>query len=419
MALTHENVMELRREFPALGQTFDGRPIAFFDGPGGTQVHGTVIDAVARYYTEANSNSHGAFEFSRRTDKTVLAARAAIAEFVHANRPEEIVFGASMTALTFNLSRAIGRTLSAGDEVIVTRLDHDANVAPWVALEERGVVIRRIDFDPKDCTLDMDGLRAAIGPKTKVVAVGAASNAVGTVNDIARIARWAHNAGAWIYVDAVQYAPHAAIDVQALGIDFLACSAYKLYGPHLGILWGRYDLLDTLSAYKVIPANDAPPDKFETGTPNFEAMAAATAAVDYIASVGRRFGEIGASASRRTEIVAGMAVIREYEMELAERLVDGLQDLRGVRIYGITDRARFEKRMPVVSFTLEGHVPADIARRLAEHAIFAWNGDFYAVHVIERLGLAATGGLLRIGINHYNTVDDVDRLLALIKEMAV
>jgi len=418
MALTHENVMELRREFPALGQTFDGRPIAFFDGPGGTQVHGTVIDAVARYYTEANSNSHGAFEFSRRTDRTVSEARTAIADFVHANRADEIVFGASMTALTFNLSRAIGRTLSAGDEIIVTRLDHDANVAPWVALEERGVVIRRIDFDPTDCTLDMDGMRAAIGPKTKVVAVGAASNAVGTVNDIAQIARWAHDVGAWIYVDAVQYAPHAAMDVQALGIDFLACSAYKLYGPHLGILWGRYRLLDTLSAYKVIPADDAPPDKFETGTPNFEGMAAATAAVDYIASVGRRFGEAGASASRRTEIVAGMAVIRRYEMELAERLITGLQSIRGVRIYGITDRARFEQRMPVVSFTLEGHAPADIARRLGEHGIFAWNGDFYAVHVIEWLGLAATGGLVRIGINHYNTVDEIDRLLALIKEMA-
>ena len=418
MPLTHENVMELRREFPALGQTFDGRPIAFFDGPGGTQVHGTVIDAVARYYTEANSNSHGAFEFSRRTDETVSAARTAMADLVHASRPDEIVFGASMTALTFNLSRAIGRTLSAGDEIIVTRLDHDANVAPWVALEERGVVIRRIDFDPTDCTLDMDGMRATIGPKTKVVAVGAASNAVGTINDIAQIARWAHDVGAWIYVDAVQYAPHDTIDVQALGIDFLACSAYKLYGPHLGVLWGRYRLLDELAAYKVIPADDAPPDKFETGTPNFEGMAGATAAVDYIASVGRRFGEAGASASRRTAVVAGMAVIRRYEMELAERLMGGLQSVRGVRIYGITDHARFDERMPVVSFTLEGQAPADIARQLGKQGIFAWNGDFYAVHVIEHLGLAPTGGLVRIGINHYNTADEIDRLLALINDMA-
>ena len=418
MPLTHDSVLELRREFPALGQMFDGRPIAFFDGPGGTQVHSSVIKVISRYYTEANSNAHGVFEFSRRTDDTVSSAREAIADFVHANRPDEIVFGASMTALTFNLSRSIGRTLSAGDEIVVTRLDHDANVAPWVALEELGVVIRRIDFDPRDCTLDMDGLHAAIGPKTKIVAVGAASNAVGTVNDIARIARWAHEAGAWVYVDAVQYAPHAAIDVRTLGIDFLACSAYKFFGPHLGVLWGRYDLLSKLPAYKVIPADDAPPDKFETGTPNFEGMAGAAAAVDYVASVGCRFGEVDAGGvSRRAQIVAGMAAIRRYETELATHLIAGLQRIPGVRIYGITDPARFEERMPVVSLTLEGHAPADIARRLGEEGMFVWNGDFYAVHVIERLGLADKGGLLRIGLNHYNLAGEVDRLLAVIGDI--
>ncbi|MBN1858832.1 cysteine desulfurase-like protein [Candidatus Bipolaricaulota bacterium] len=418
MPLTHDGVLELRREFPALGQMLGGRPIAFFDGPGGTQVHGSVIEAISRYYTEANSNAHGVFEFSRRTDDTVSSAREAIADFVNANRPDEIVFGASMTALTFSLSRAIARTLSPGDEIIVTHLDHDANVAPWVALEELGVVIRRIDFDPRDCTLDMDGLHAAIGPKTRIVAVGAASNAVGTVNDIARIARWAHDAGAWIYVDAVQYAPHAAIDAQTLGIDFLACSAYKFFGPHLGVLWGRYELLDGLAAYKVIPANDVPPDKFETGTPNFEGVAGAAAAVDYIASVGRRFGGAAAGAPRRTEIAAGMAAIRRYETELATRLIAGLQTIPGVRIYGITDPARLEERMPVVSFTLKGHAPEDIARRLGEEAMFAWNGDFYAVHVIERLGLADKGGLVRIGLNHYNLAGEVDRLLARIGDIA-
>ena len=418
MPLTHDSVTELRREFPALGQTVDGQPIAFFDGPGGTQVHGSVIDAIARYYTEANSNAHGAFEFSRRTDETVSSARAAMADFLNAKRPEEIVFGRSMTALTFNLSRAIGRTLSAGDEVIVTRLDHDANVAPWVALEELGVVIRTIDFDPKDCTLDMDSLHAAIGSKTRVVAVGAASNAVGTVNDIALIAKWAHDAGAWICVDAVQYAPHAVIDVQELDVDFLCCSAYKFFGPHLGVLWGRYDLLDELPAYKVIPAPDAPPDKFETGTPNFEGMAGAMAAVDYIASVGHRFGEATADASRRKKTVAGMAAIRRYETTLAVRLVEGLESIRGVRIYGITDPAHFDKRMPVVSFTFEEHTPVDVARKLDEDAIFAWSGHFYAVHVIERLGLAAAGGLVRIGINHYNTAGEVDRLLTAIGDIA-
>jgi cysteine desulfurase family protein (TIGR01976 family) len=410
--------MELRQEFPALGQTLDGRPIAFFDGPGGTQVHGSVIDAIARYYTEANSNAHGAFEFSHRTDATVSSARAALADFLNAERPDEIVFGPSMTALTFNLSRAIGRTLEPGDEIVVTRLDHDANVAPWVALEERGAVVRMIDFDPKDCTLDMDKLQAAIGPKTRIVAVGAASNAVGTVNDIKRIAGWAHDAGAWIFVDAVQHAPHAAIDVQGLDVDFLSCSAYKFFGPHLGVLWGRHDLLDKLPAYKVIPAEDAPPGKFETGTPNFEGMAGATAAVDYLASVGRRFGPLPADASRREEIVAGMTAIRSYERTLAERLVGGLEAIRGVRIYGITDSSHFGERMPVVSFTLEGHAPDEVAGQLGDEAIFVWNGDFYAVHVIERLGLKEAGGLVRIGINHYNTAEEIDRLLAAIEQIA-
>jgi len=418
MALKRENVMELRREFPALGQTFDGRPIAFFDGPGGTQVHSSVIDAMTRYYTEANSNAHGAFEFSRRTDATVSAARAAMADFLNAPRPGEIVFGPSMTSLTFNLSRAIGRTLSAGDEIIVTRLDHDANVAPWASLEEAGAVIRRIDFDPADCTLDMDELRASIGPKTRIVAVGAASNAVGTVNDITRIAEWTHDAGAWIFVDAVQYAPHAVIDVQALDIDFLVFSTYKLFGPHLGVLWGRYELLDALLAYKVIPAADAPPDKFETGTPNFEGMAGATAAIDYLASVGRRFSQPASGGRRRAEIVAGMTAIRTYERRLVQRLIDGLQAIRGIRIHGITDSARFDERMPVVSFTLEAHAPEEIARRLDERSLFVWNGDFYAIHVIERLGLAEAGGLVRVGINHYNTAEEVDRLLVALGEIA-
>ena len=422
MPLTHDGVVELRREFPALQQMLDGRPIAFFDGPGGTQAHGSVIDAIARYYTEANSNAHGAFEFSRRTDETVAAARTAMADFLNAERPDEIVFGPSMTALTFNLSRSIGRTLSAGDEIVVTRLDHDANVAPWIALEERGAVVRVVDFDPEDCTLDMDKLQAAIGPKTRIVAVGAASNAVGTVNDVRRIAKWAHAVDAWIYVDAVQYVPHAPIDVQALDVDFLAFSTYKLFGPHLGVLRGRYALLDVLPAYKVVPAKDAPPDKFETGTPNFEGMAGATAAVDYLASVGRRFGEaLGATypeRQRREDIIAGMSAIRRYERALAARLVAGLETIRGVRIYGITDPSRFDERMPVVSFTLEEHAPSDVARRLGDEAIFVWNGDFYAVHVIERLGLTEAGGLVRIGINHYNTENEVDRLLAAIEGLA-
>ena len=239
MALTQDGVMELRGEFPALEQTIGGRPIAFFDGPGGTQVHGSVIDAIASYYRQANSNAHGAFEFSRRTDATVSAARQAGADFLGAGSPDEIVFGPSMTTLTFSLSRAIGRILTPGDEIVVTRLDHDANVAPWLALQEQGAVVRVIDFNPTDCTLDLEGMQTAIGERTKLVAVGAASNAVGTVHPIERIAQWAHAAGAWVFVDAVQFAPHAPIDVAALDVDFLSCSAYKFFGPHLGLLWGR------------------------------------------------------------------------------------------------------------------------------------------------------------------------------------
>jgi cysteine desulfurase family protein (TIGR01976 family) len=417
MALTHEVVMDLRREFPALSQELDGRPIAFFDGPGGTQVHGSVIEALTRYFTEANSNAHGAFEFSRRTDATVTAAREAMADFVGSRRPDEIVFGPSMTSLTFNLSRAIGRTLQPEDEIVVTRLDHDANVAPWAALEESGAVIRWVDFDPTDCTLDMDGMHASIGDRTRLVAVAAASNAVGTVNDFALIARWAHEVNAWIFVDAVQYAPHAPIDVQELDADFLSFSTYKLFGPHQAVLWGRYDLLDRLPAYKVIPAGNVPPDKFETGTPHFEAMAGSTAAVEYIASVGRRFGQ-PANESRRAALVAGMETIRAYEQDLAERLIKGLQEIEGVRIYGITNPDRLNERMPVVSFTLDGHGPRATAQRLGDRAIFLWSGHFYAVHAIERLGLAGSGGVVRIGINHYNTQDEIDRLLEALSEIA-
>lgn len=422
MALTQDGVMKLRGEFPALAQMLDGQPIAFFDGPGGTQVHGSVIDAMTRYFTEANSNAHGEFEFSRRTDATVTAAREAMADLLGARRRDEIVFGPSMTSLAFNLSRAIGRTLEPGDEVIVTKLDHDANVAPWVALEEQGAVIRRVDFDPADCTLDMDGMRAAIGERTKLVAVGAASNAVGTVNDIKTIAQWAHEAGAWIFVDAVQYAPHAPIDVQALDADFLSFSTYKLFGPHHAVLWGRHELLDRLPAYKVIPAADAPPDKFETGTPHFEAMAGATAAVNYIASVGRRFGapELGSPSDdrRRAALIAGMEAIRTYEQELTKQLIAGLQRIEGLRIYGITDSDRVDKRMPVVSFTLDGLEPDTIARQLGAQAIFLWSGHFYAVHAIEHLGLAEAGGVARVGINHYNTAEEIDRLLEAIGAIA-
>jgi cysteine desulfurase family protein (TIGR01976 family) len=422
MPLDKAAVSSLRAEFPALQQTVNGRPIIFFDGPGGTQVPGTVIEAMTRYYTEANSNAHGAYLFSHRTDETRDEARRAMADFLNAPRPEEIVFGPNMTTLTFNISRSIGKILSEGDEIVVTHLDHDGDIAPWLALQERGIVVRWADFDQADCTLDMASLEAAITPRTKLVAVGYASNATGTVNDVRRIAEMAHAVGAWVFVDAVQYAVHGPIDVQAIDCDFLACSSYKFFGPHMGILYGRYELLDMLPAYKVRPAPPDPPDKFETGTPNFEGQAGVTAAVDYLASVGRRFGrelagEFAGFEGRRRDLKAGMAAIHTYGQELCQRLVAGLQEIPGLRIYGITDPALFDRRVSTVSFTLEGLTPNQVARRLNEANIFVWDGNFYALAVTTRLGLEEQGGLVRVGVVHYNTAEEVDTLLGMLADM--
>jgi cysteine desulfurase family protein (TIGR01976 family) len=422
MPLTETVVSSLREEFPALQQTAGGRPLIFLDGPGGTQVHRSVIEAMERYLVQANSNLHGGFLYSRRTDETVDAARQAMADFLNASRPEEIVFGPNMTSLTFSLSRAVGRTLSPGDEIVVTCLDHDANIAPWLALQERGAVIRHVDFDPEDCTLDVASLEAAITSRTRLLALGYASNAVGSINDVALAVDRAHAAGAWVYVDAVHYAPHGPIDVQALGCDFLVCSAYKFFGPHQGVLYGRYDLLDALPAYKVRPAGDAPPHKFETGTQSFEAMAGTTAAVDYLASIGRRYGAEFAAGypgfeGRRLALKTAMAAIREYEGALCSHLIAGLQAIPGLHIYGITDPARFGHRVPTVSFTMDGLTPAQISQQLDRANVFAWAGNFYALAVTERLGVEEQGGLLRIGLAHYSTVQEIDTLLGVLADM--
>lgn len=415
-------VTTLRAEFPALQQTKDGRPIHFFDGPGGTQVHGSVIDAIGRYLTEANSNAHGEFLFSQRTDETAVEARQALADFVNAPTPDEIVFGANMTTLTFHISRAIGKTLKPGDEIVLSRLDHDANIAPWLALQELGAVIRYVDFNPVDCTLDMSAMEAAMSSKTKVVAVGYASNATGTINDVNRIAELAHAVGAWLYVDAVHFAPHGPIDVQSTGCDFLVCSLYKFFGPHLGALYGRYALLDALPAYKVRPADNKPPGKFQTGTANFEAMSGATAAINYLASVGRRFGgqynsQYVEFEGRRRDLKAAMTAIRTYETDLCRRLIEGLQKIPDLTIYGITDPSRYDHRVPTVSFTMQGITPQMIAQRLGAANIFAWNGNFYALSVTEQLGLEEKGGMLRVGINHYNTAAEVDFLVGVLSDM--
>ncbi|HOG46458.1 MAG TPA: cysteine desulfurase-like protein [Anaerolineae bacterium] len=413
----------VRPEFPALAQTdAQGRPYVYLDGPGGTQVHQSVIDAMARYLVHANANSHGAFLTSRRTDETVAAARAAMADLFNAPSTDEIVFGANMTTLTFHISRTIGTLLQPGDEVVTTLLDHNANVAPWLRLAEQGVLVRQVRFHPEDCTIDMDEMRGAINPRTRVVAVGYASNGVGTINDVAQVTRWAHEAGAWSYVDAVHYAPHGPIDVQAIGCDFLVCSAYKFFGPHEGVLWGRKEILEQLRPDKVRPASDTVPHRFETGTQNHEAIAGTLAAVEYLASLGRRAGEAFKHEyphlmGRRLELKAAMAAIRAYERALVWPMIAGLQAIPGLKVWGIIDPARAAWRAPTVSFTLQGQHPAEIARRLGDEGIFVWDGNYYALTLMEELGLEAHGGMVRVGLAHYNTAEEVQRLVAAVRRV--
>jgi cysteine desulfurase family protein (TIGR01976 family) len=422
MPLDEKAVRSIRSEFPALMEKVNGRPVVFFDGPGGTQVHGSVIKAITRYFTSANSNTHAAYLYSRRTDEAVYEGRRVMADFLNTSKPEEIVFGPNMTTLTFRVSQAIGDTLSAGDEVVVTRLDHDANVSPWLALQAKGVKVRFVDFHPTDGTLDMDDMERVINRRTRLVAFGYASNALGTINDVRTIVDMAHSYGAWAFVDAVHFAPHGPMDVQELGCDFLVCSAYKFFGPHLGVLYGRHGILESLPPRKVRPAGDAPPDKFETGTNNFEGICGVAAAVEYLASLGRRFGDDSAEdtrglTGRKKEIRLGMSAIRAYEKSLGKGLLAGLVKTNGVRVYGISEEERMEQRVPTFSFTVKGRTPREVAAGLDRENIFVWDGHFYAVEAIRRLGLMNEGGVVRIGLYHYNRMEEVAMFLEAISKM--
>jgi cysteine desulfurase family protein (TIGR01976 family) len=412
----------LRSQFPALALQDAGRPAVFFDGPGGTQVPRRVIEAMTRYLIQANANHGGAFRTSQESDATLRAAHAAMADLLNAPSAQEIVFGANMTTLTFALSRAIGRTLAPGDEIIITRLDHDANRAPWLALRELGVTVKEVDFDPADCTLRLDDLAAKLSPRTKVVAVGYASNAVGTVNPIGEIARLAHAAGAWLWVDAVHYVPHGPVDVQALDCDFLVCSPYKFFGPHSGVAWGRYELLEELRAYKVRPAGDLPPDKFETGTQSHEAQAGVLAAVEYLAELGEELGagfagQFPGFSGRRLALKQAMAAIQSYERALFADFVAGLLALPGLSFYGIREAERFNQRTPTAAFRLAGHTPQEVAEHLARRGVYVWAGNFYALAVTEALGLEESGGVVRAGLAHYNTAEEVAYCLACLREL--
>ena len=408
----------VRSQFPALARRLDGEPVVFLDGPGGTQVPERVIDAYGAYLRQHNANTHGAFATSRESDQTIVEAHVALGDFLNAP-PDCVRFGPNMTTLTFMLSRAVGRLLGPGDDVVVTRLDHDANVTPWVLMaEDAGATVRWVDIEPSDCTLDEASLSDALSGRPRLVAVGMASNATGTINRVRDIVRLAHDVGAWTFVDAVHYAPHGPIDVEALETDFLACSVYKVFGPHLGVLYGRPERLDELSRYKVRPA----PDAFETGTQNHEGMAAAIEAVEYLAEIGRRAGRptdpAAAMSTRGGEIHAAMAAIAAYERTISERLIPGLLAIPGVTVWGITDPTRMAERTPTVALTVAGWSPNDLATELGRRGIFTWDGDFYAVNLVERLGLVESGGLLRVGFVHYNTQAEVDVLLDDLRELA-
>ena len=422
MKLPQLDPVTLRRQFPALEQEDGDRPAIYLDGPGGTQVPRRVIDAMAGYFQAGGSNLGGPFLTSQRSERVVAAAREAMAAFYNASGPDEIVFGQNMTSLTFALSRALSQTWQPGDEIVVTRLDHDANITPWVlAAGDRDVTVRWLDFHPEDCTLALESLNGLLNEQTRLVAVTHASNAVGTIPDVARIVSMARAAGALTHVDAVHYAPHGPIDVRALDCDFLVTSAYKYFGPHTGVLYGKRKHLERLDAYKVRPASDVPPEKWETGTQSFESLAGVAAAVDYLEAIGAdEEGSVsGAGLKARAKVLArAMQRIQQYEQMLSRHFLEGATNIPSLRVYGVTDVERLDERTPTFAVSLEGYTPREIAERLGEQGIYVWDGHYYAVAVMERLGLLESGGLVRIGFVHYNTPAEVDAVLAALSDLA-
>ena len=421
----------VRSQFPSLSQTVNGHPAAFLDGPGGTQVPQRVIDAISNYLSHDNANTGGAYSTSRHTDAMIARARGAMADLLHCGA-DEVVFGPNMTTLTFAMSRAIGRELKPGDEILVTRLDHDANVSPWLAMaEDRGVTVRWAEIHDEDCTLNLADLTAKINKNTKLVAVGYASNAVGTINPVKEIVQLAHKAGALAYIDAVHYGPHGLIDVTALDCDFLACSTYKFFGPHMGVLYGKRAHLKRIRPYKVRPNTNAIPNCWEWGTLNHESIAGIEACVEYIADLGRRSTECGDSRlgcppsearpqpSRRAAIEVAYSAIHAHERGLLVRMMNGLKKIPRMTIYGITDPARFDDRCPTFAVRIEGHTPLKLATKLGDRGFFTWDGNYYALNLTEHLDVEKSGGFLRIGLVHYNTADEVDRLLAALREIVV
>jgi cysteine desulfurase family protein (TIGR01976 family) len=406
----------VRRQFPSLQLQVNGQPAAFLDGPAGTQVPTQVMHAIQGYLMGANANTGGAFLTSQRSDQMIATTRAAMADFFHCDQ-DEVVFGQNMTTITFSISRAIGREIKPGDEILLTTLDHDANFSTWKALEEQGAVIRQVDILESDCTLDLDDLKRKLSKRTKVVAATYASNAVGTINPVAEIVQLAHWAGALAYVDAVHFAPHGLIDVKALNCDFLVCSPYKFFGPHMGTLYGKREHLQRLRPYKVRPAREEVPQRWETGTQVHELIAGIGGAVEYLAELGRHCDPD--VKTRREALAAAYAATVAYESSLIARLIEGLQTIPGMRVFGITDPKMFNQRCSTISLRIGDHNPTAIAAFLAERGIFTWDGNYYALNLSERLGVEAQGGMLRIGLVHYNTTEEVERLLAALREFVL
>ena len=402
----------IRDQFPTLS-----RPVIYFDNPGGTQIARKSLDRIVGYLTHHNANHGGAFTTSIESDAVLDEAHEAMADLLNAPRPEEIIFGNNMTTLTFHISRSISREWNLTDEIVVTRLDHDANITPWVlAAKDRGIRVRWVDFHPEDGTLNLEEMEKALEGQPRLVAVGYASNTLGTINPVKKIVEMAHAAGALVYVDAVQYAAHGPIDVQDLGCDFLVCSSYKFFGPHAGILYGRQELLEELKAYKVRPVTDSLPGKFETGTQNHEGIAGVLGAVEYFEWLGANFGEdqrrkyADRYQGRRLRLKQALAAIRAYEYDINRAVMNMLQDTPGATLYGLRDTRRLDERVPTFSFTLKGWHPRDLAERLAKERIFTWDGNYYALEVTTRLDLEDKGGMLRVGPVHYNTLEEVLKL---------
>ncbi len=396
-----------RRDFPSLERTFQGYPLAYFDGPGGTQMPRQVMEAMVNYLSQSNANEHGFFVTTNETDAMVRDARRTMAAFLGAPGPENISFGANMTTLNYALSRAIGKYLRPGDEILVTQLDHEANRGPWLALREEGMIVREIALK-KDFTLDYEDFESKLNENTRLVAMGCSSNVTGTVNDIPRARELTYRSGAWLLVDAVHYAPHFPLDVTAWGVDFLLCSAYKFYGPHVGVLYAKEGLLDRLPAFRLRTTHQHAPYCIETGTPNTEGIAGTAAAVHYIAS-------FGSGETLRERIVSGMETIFEYEHSLAKKVYANLKSMKGIDIVGPSFDS--PRRAPTVSFTLEGKDPVEICTELGKKGICAWDGHFYGIRPIEILGLLERGGVTRIGISLYNTAEEVDRLLEAVRAL--